>query len=901
MSAVVLSGGKILGSGGVVFNVGAASGTLTITTNSVPTLTNGGQFGLPLTASGGAAPYTWGLNYSISEPISAFSNTTNNVITLAASVTGSTNPFAGQTQALIYGGPLGFAYGYSALPVVITATGGSSGAWTVTTTTNGTLYASVATTPNITGTTGQFSVPGDTGNSVNTGCYVTITGTLTGTGTISGYTSGTLYYCSSGGYSFTLQTSTGGTLTTTAGTTTGLTFTLAGGTLQSGHATGSTLFAVTIDGWLEGVGAANESDTINIICTDLDGNTATKTLSATVNSTLAILNRNLGLTTQPMPLAMAGNAYGGTISGGSVVNGYTLAAAGGTGTGYTWSLSGQPSGMSITTTTSTSGNGNVGYGVITWASPTQGTYTFSASVTDSGSNTASANYSLTVAANANQSRPSYNTGSGFFTVGAQLYDPNGAPIYIRGLDENHYDAGSAQAYWLTSANAVRVFLYYGHESAGLTACVQPFQLNNGIFPIVTRASDDSGLASTGSGDAGVSTTKAGLGTMVSEWVSYYSIWSPVMNKIGINIANEWGPSTASLWQTAYEAVWQSAISSISGTTITLSSSAATHPFANAAALAFVYITGGGVTGIYQISTTVGGSAGAWTLTATSTITGYTSGGTVSGGAVGVLRAAGYLCPLFIDYNGSGQGSGITLAALQAIQSSDPQQNVVFSRHTYSSITNYQANLGSVTKGSSTVITLNCSLPYNPMSPYTGLGPNWYSTGVPTVTISGVQGMTGLNGTFTASSVGGSQGAWTITVPYNSTSAPNYTANTGTMIDNEAVTVSLQTESGYVANGVPIIIGEFGPAYPPLANGPSPTPVSQGQVISACESLGLPWIYWAFDDHTGADGVNGASWFGATYQSGAYTVPTGLTPMGFDVILNPSRGLCSLPVIASYYV
>jgi hypothetical protein len=93
-----------------------------------------------------------------------------------------------------------------------------------TSTASGTLTPGVITT----GTAGQFTCGAST---LAVGDRVTITGTLSGSGTISGYTSGTTYKVSAvTGVSptvsgFTLTTEAGGALTTTAGTLLGLTYT----------------------------------------------------------------------------------------------------------------------------------------------------------------------------------------------------------------------------------------------------------------------------------------------------------------------------------------------------------------------------------------------------------------------------------------------------------------------------------------------------------------------------------------------------------------------------------------------------------------------------------------------------------------------------------------------------
>lgn len=77
----------------------------------------------------------------------------------------------------------------------------------------------------ITGTAGQFSYT--SGQSIQVGQAITISGTYGGTGSISGYVTGTTYYviATNGQSTFTLSASYNGTaLTTTAGTPTGLTY-----------------------------------------------------------------------------------------------------------------------------------------------------------------------------------------------------------------------------------------------------------------------------------------------------------------------------------------------------------------------------------------------------------------------------------------------------------------------------------------------------------------------------------------------------------------------------------------------------------------------------------------------------------------------------------------------------
>jgi hypothetical protein len=100
----------------------------------------------------------------------------------------------------------------------------------------GTTLASVV----ITGTAGQFSC---TATTLFIGEKITITGSFGGTGSISGYSTGTQYFivATNGSTTFTLSTSSGGSgVSTTAGTPTGLTY-----TLQTFISGGQTITSIT--------------------------------------------------------------------------------------------------------------------------------------------------------------------------------------------------------------------------------------------------------------------------------------------------------------------------------------------------------------------------------------------------------------------------------------------------------------------------------------------------------------------------------------------------------------------------------------------------------------------------------------------------------------------------------
>lgn len=172
----------------------------------------------------------------------------------ASSTTGSspsalTNSSLGAELAINYtDGKLFYKDNLGAIKVLATSGIGTNVTWNFGSSTavvsgTGALQVPASTTTNrpgtgtlitgnlsITGSTGQFTVSPALSSALLPNQAVVITGTLTGSGTISGYSSGTTYYVvpgSSTTSAFTLSTSINGTgVTTTTGTVTGLTFTL---------------------------------------------------------------------------------------------------------------------------------------------------------------------------------------------------------------------------------------------------------------------------------------------------------------------------------------------------------------------------------------------------------------------------------------------------------------------------------------------------------------------------------------------------------------------------------------------------------------------------------------------------------------------------------------------------
>jgi hypothetical protein len=268
-------------------------------------------------------------------------------------------------------------------------------------------------------------------------------------------------------------------------------------------------------------------------------------------------------------------------------------------------------------------------------------------------------------------------------------------------------------------------------------------------------------------------------------------------------------------------------------------------------------------------------------------------------AVSTLRAAGYTGPLLIDSGGCGQDDADLLQYSQVVFNSDPERNVIFSVHLYGSANDYSAAIASVQRGNPTVITLSSNSPTHPFAPgYDGSGNNW--SGISAYQISGVQGMTELNGAQPAvQNVGGVSGAWTVTLAVDSSNWGDYGGG-GTVLDyngNYALRLerlaALSQQTGAV-----YLIGEFGPGR---NIGPSPTLLTPSQIITAAEANGIGWIPWAWDDNDLQSGMSDDQWFSMTYAGpGIYLQPSDLTDYGRDIVLNPTYGLRLLAQRASIF-
>jgi len=155
------------------------------------------------------------------------------------------------------------------------------------------------------------------------------------------------------------------TLTSSGGTGTGLTWTVTSGSPATVG------LSLSSGGVLSGGTPIMGSASFTVKLTDSASNTATATLSVTINPGLTIT------TGTTLPAGYGGTAYS-----------QTLAATGGSGTGLTWTVtSGNPATVGLSLSSG---------GVLSGAAPITGSASFTVKVTDSASNTATATFSVTI-------------------------------------------------------------------------------------------------------------------------------------------------------------------------------------------------------------------------------------------------------------------------------------------------------------------------------------------------------------------------------------------------------------------------------------------------------------------------------------------------------------------------
>ncbi len=260
--------------------------------------------------------------------------------------------------------------------------------------------------------------------------------------------------------------------------------------------------------------------------------------------------------------AAGGGGNGTTIEAGG--QGGTSAVAGshgGTVGGYGGSSGGNSAsaGNAGSSSGGTGGNAQSGGSSALGGSNTGGSNTGGSSA-NAGTSGASAGASGSAGSGGAVTRPSYNTGTGFFTVNGKLYDANGQEFHMMGVDTVHYDENWASC---TSncgipnshanVNRMGVPLWSAIPSATIqnlmnrmiAAHIVPVA---GVWYVDGSYADASNVTCQEDSGAG-----SAFSTAVSEWVAREPLFKPFEKYMLLNIANEWGPSDKVGWRDAYTA------------------------------------------------------------------------------------------------------------------------------------------------------------------------------------------------------------------------------------------------------------------------------------------------------------------------------------------------------------
>lgn len=279
---------------------------------------------------------------------------------------------------------------------------------------------------------------------------------------------------------------------------------------------GATLVKLTAEGWLIAAPKVNETCSLSITVTDAGGHQATKTFTVTFGPGLQTTN-----------FAKLPNGYQNTPYAFSFGNVMGALVAGGTGP-YTIGITGLPTGLSADSL------GNI-TGVPSSTGTTTG-ITITATDTSNGA-TDSTTVSMTVVAAATASRPSGNTGSGFYANGNKVYDPTGNLFIPRGSVRKNWNssvlAGNAPA------TAMRVLIDPTQPAANNVALLQSIHIDNNQVPVPVI------------GNTLGSTASATLTAAVSAWTAQEATWAPIQSSMILGIANGWGAANSSAWESAY--------------------------------------------------------------------------------------------------------------------------------------------------------------------------------------------------------------------------------------------------------------------------------------------------------------------------------------------------------------
>jgi hypothetical protein len=154
-------------------------------------------------------------------------------------------------------------------------------------------------------------------------------------------------------------------------------------------------------------------------------------------------------------------------------------------------------------------------------------------------------------------RPSWNTGTGFFTYNGKIYDANGVEFKPMGMNACHQDqawAGESltnDGIRNSGANTMRVFQYYLDTDPNHYTWMNLLE-NLGVVSIIT-------CSTSSAGDTSGSTNTAVVNACVSGFIAAKSLIDPYAPYSMINIANEWGDGGTS---TTFRDVYVTAVQNL---------------------------------------------------------------------------------------------------------------------------------------------------------------------------------------------------------------------------------------------------------------------------------------------------------------------------------------------------
>jgi hypothetical protein len=649
------------------------------------------------------------------------------------------------------------------------------------------------------------------------------------------------------------------------------------------------------DGWLRFAPTSRGTVTFHVQVMDQQGTTQIQTLTGTVNDALQLAQIDPIDKLIHLPPATVGSLYRAYLN-----------AWGGTRAGLTFSCTSScPSWVRI--------RGNV----------LSGTPVFSGNVepvlkvVDSGAHSASATALINISSSAMVTRPSGTPSGVFFVKNGLIYDRNGNPFLPVGLDQTHWDdvtynrIGTNAA--LSETNIDRIATDFANLPS-ITRIISNYILPNDVVPLISMfyfpANSKYGCLSTeaATGSSDTACFAAGM----QDWVSAESTLASFNSAGMFNIANEWG-NAGSAWANAYAYV-AAPIAGVSGSTVTITSPASTNPFAKTPV---AYPSGScGIRNQVVIVTATGGSSGLWTVTTRPALSGWTSGCTLYGGAVGIMRGSGYTAPLVIDAPGSGQDYSTFLKYATGVQASDPEQNLIFSIHLYGNVDNTRERISNITSEKFPKVSLNSALPYHPFEPaYPMVTSNTYS-GIYGYTISEVSGtMSSINGTDPALAnicQAPCSKSWNVTVLHDTTGLTY--GGGGVITGSNYYATVISALAALRSTNVATMIGEFGvsgnDAGGPLVafNGSINSGATQMTVTSMLAGSApiLPNGMYLYHDGK-VCAVTNSQIAGTRGGIGSYSLWTGASCAGVSGIFNyagwgdgsPSNALASEIISAAY--